>query len=262
MSVIKKIRYNAKENRLERIWLLAKIEFKLRYYENKLGLLWALFKPLIQMGIYYVAFAIILQVSLPHYALYLFIGLIVWGVFTESTSGMIVVLQTKKYLYEYSNMSKLEIYLSSQLSIAIGFLFNLLVFIIALYIDGLHLGIHLLWFPLVFLNLFLICLGTSIILSNLFLVVKDIKQIWPLILMFLFWVSPLLYSYEKIAENLPILNYINPMAGVIINFRNTLMYNEMPNLILLGLNFIEGIVVFLIGLWLLKIIGVKASELK
>ena len=46
-----------KSNRLERIWLLAKIEFKLRYYENKLGLLWALIKPLLQMAIYYVAFA-------------------------------------------------------------------------------------------------------------------------------------------------------------------------------------------------------------
>ena len=251
-----------KGNRLERIWLLAKIEFKLRYYENKLGLLWALFKPLIQMGIYYVAFAIILQVSLPHYALYLFIGLIVWGVFTESTSGMIVVLQTKKYLYEYSNMSKFEIYLSSQLSIAIGFLFNLLVFVIALYVDGMHLGFNLIWFPIVFFNLILICIGSSIILSNLYLIAKDIKQIWPLILMFLFWVSPLLYSYEQIAKSLPILNYVNPMAGVIINFRNTMMYNGMPDITLLVLNFVEGVILLLIGLWLLKKIGVKASEIK
>jgi len=30
-----------RSNKYERLWLLAKIEFKLRYYENKLGLLWA-----------------------------------------------------------------------------------------------------------------------------------------------------------------------------------------------------------------------------
>ena len=34
-----------RSNKLERLWLMAKIEFKLRYYENKLGLLWALIKP-------------------------------------------------------------------------------------------------------------------------------------------------------------------------------------------------------------------------
>ena len=241
-----------KSNRLERIWLLAKIEFKLRYYENKLGLLWALIKPLVQMAIYYVAFAIILQVSVPNYAVYLFIGLIVWGVFTESTSGMIVVLKTKKYLYEYSNMSKLDIYISSQLSIIIGFMFNLVVFVIALYIDGMSLGINTLWFPLVFLNLFLFSIGTSMILSNLFLIAKDIKQIWGLVIMFLFWISPLLYHYERIAETLPILNYMNPLAGIIINFRQTLMYNLPPDLKLLALNFVHGIVVVLIGMIMVK----------
>ncbi|MDB3887356.1 ABC transporter permease [bacterium] len=251
-----------RNNRLERIWLLAKIEFKLRYYENKLGLLWALIKPLVQMAIYYVAFAVILQVSVANYAVYLFIGLIVWGVFTESTSGMIVVLKTKKYLYEYSNMSKLDIYISSQLSIIIGFIFNLVVFVIALYVDGLSLGINILWLPLVFLNLFLFSIGTSMVLSNLFLVAKDIKQIWGLVVMFLFWVSPLLYHYERISESLPILNYINPMAGIIINFRQTLMYNLPPNFMLLGVNFIHSLIVIGIGFLLLNKIGSKASEIQ
>jgi ABC-type polysaccharide/polyol phosphate export permease len=242
--------------------LLAKIEFKLRYYENKLGLFWALIKPLMQMVIYYIAFAIILEVSLQHYALYLFIGLLVWGVYTESTSGMIVVLQTKKYLYEYSNMSKFEIYLSSQLSIIIGFLFNLAVFTIALYFNGLHLGTNLLWFPLAFLNLVLFSLGSSIILSNLYLIAKDIKQIWNLVLMFLFWVSPLLYSYEKISESLPILNYINPLSGIIINIRKTLMYNEAPDFTLLGVGFLYGVASLIVGAICLKKIGVRASEIQ
>lgn len=258
MSIIANLKNS---NRLERIWLLAKIEFKLRYYENKLGLLWALIKPLVQMGIYYVAFAIILQVSVPNYAVYLFIGLIVWGVFTESTSGMMVVLKTKKYLYEYSNMSKLDIYLSSQLSIMIGFMFNLIVFVVALYVDGMSLGINALWSPFVFVNLFLFSIGTSMILSNIFLIAKDIKQIWSLVVMFLFWVSPILYHYERIAENLPILNYINPMAGIIINFRQTMMYNAPPDFTLLAVNFMHGIVVILIGLIMVKKIGSRASEI-
>ncbi len=250
-----------KSNRLERIWLLAKIEFKLRYYENKLGLLWALIKPLLQMAIYYVAFAIILQVSVPNYAVYLFIGLIVWGVFTETTSGMIVVLKTKKYLYEYSNMSKLDIYISTQLSIIIGFMFNMFVFIVYLYLDGLSLGLNALWFPLVFINLVLFSIGVSMILSNVFLIAKDVKQIWGLVVMFLFWISPLLYHYEKISAKLPILNYANPMAGIIINFRNIMMYNEAPNFYLLGINFVQGVIVVVIGLVMVKKIGGRASEI-
>ena len=50
-----------RSNKIERLWLLAKIEFKLRYYENKLGLFWALIKPLMDIVIYYVVFQIILK---------------------------------------------------------------------------------------------------------------------------------------------------------------------------------------------------------
>ena len=43
-------------NRLERIWKLAQVEFKKRYYNDRLGLVWALLNPLFQMGIYYLVF--------------------------------------------------------------------------------------------------------------------------------------------------------------------------------------------------------------
>src|SRR5688572_13119839 len=114
----------------ERLWLLAKIEFKLRYYENNLGLLWALIKPLMDVAIYYVVFKTILKTDLEAFASYLFIGLILWNFFTESTSGTTQILKTKKYLYEFSNMNKLEIYVSTLLSNSIGLFFNLIMFLI------------------------------------------------------------------------------------------------------------------------------------
>jgi len=121
-------------NKAERIWLMAKIEFKLRYYENKMGLLWALMKPISDMLIYFVAFQVIMKSQIPNFVPYLFIGLIIWNYFLECSSGTIQILQTKRYLYEYTNMDKLEIYLSVVLSNFIGFLFNLVVFFVFLFI--------------------------------------------------------------------------------------------------------------------------------
>ena len=120
--------WSRRSNKFERLWLLAKIEFKLRYYENKLGLLWALIKPIMDMCIYYVAFKVILKTDVPSFASYLFIGLIFWNFFIESTAGTIQILHTKKYLYEYSNMNKLEIYVSTLLANSIGYFFNLVMF--------------------------------------------------------------------------------------------------------------------------------------
>ena len=122
--------WSRRSNKFERLWLLAKIEFKLRYYENKLGLLWALIKPIMDMCIYFVAFKMILKSDQPSFASYLFIGLILWNFFIESTGGTIQILHTKKYLYEYSNMNKLEIYVSTLMANSIGFFFNLVMFLL------------------------------------------------------------------------------------------------------------------------------------
>src|SRR5215217_8617487 len=145
-----------RSNKHERLWLLAKIEFKLRYYENKLGLLWALIKPVMDVAIYYIVFKIILKSDVPAFASYIFIGLILWNFFVESTTGTIQILNTKKYLYEYSNMNKLEIYTSTLLSNSIGFFFNLVMFL-AFYnlfeLTSVGLSIYNFWILPIFINL-------------------------------------------------------------------------------------------------------------
>src|SRR6478735_2641975 len=168
-------------NKMERLWLLAKIEFKLRYYENKLGLFWALLKPIMDVAIYYLFFKTILKTDLQAFASYLFIGLILWNFFLESTAGTIQILQTKKYLYEYSNMNKMEIYISTLLSNSIGFFFNFIMFLVFytfLEKESTGLSIQNFWILAVFLNLFILSLGMSLILSTLYIIAKDITQIW------------------------------------------------------------------------------------
>src|SRR6476660_6940199 len=167
-------------NKLERLWLLAKIEFKLRYYENKLGLFWALLKPILDIIIYYIVFQIVIKQNIPAFASYLFIGLILWNFFVESTTGTIQILNTKKYLYEYSNMNKMEIYISTLLSNSIGFFFNFIMFLIFytfLEKESTGLSIQNFWILAVFLNLFILSLGMSLILSTIYVIAKDITQI-------------------------------------------------------------------------------------
>src|SRR3982751_5680352 len=168
-------------NKVERLWLLAKIEFKLRYYENKLGLLWALIKPLMDILIYYVVFQVVLKQNIPAFASYLFIGLILWNFFVESTTGTIQILSTKKYLYEYSNMNKLEIYVSTLLSNSIGLFFNFIMFMI--FFNFMEKGtsysnFQTLWMLPLFVNLYILSLATSLIISNIYVITKDITQVW------------------------------------------------------------------------------------
>jgi ABC-type polysaccharide/polyol phosphate export permease len=250
-------------NKLERTWLLAKIEFKLRYYENKLGLFWALLKPVMDIVIYYIAFKIILKSDVPAFASYLFIGLIFWIFFIESTGGTIQILQTKKYLYEYSNMNKLEIYISTLLSSSIGFFFNLIMFF-AFYLflepESKPISANIVYLIPLFLNLFVLSLGFSLILSNLYIVAKDINQLWQVFVNFLFFLSPIFYKLSTYRTTLPGVEYINPISGLIINARKVVLNNEPPELKLFVFDFAYAIFFLLLGLIFLNRLGSKAAE--
>ncbi|MFC0773723.1 ABC transporter permease [Terrimonas alba] len=252
-----------RSNKLERLWLMAKIEFKLRYYENKLGLLWALIKPVSDIVIYYVAFEMIMNQGIPNFISFLFIGLIIWNFFVESTTGTIQILNTKKYLYEYTNMNKIEIYLSHILSNCIGFFFNFFMFTLYFHffekgIPGY--GLNAIYFIPIFLNLIIISLAISLILSNIYVVANDVTQIWAVVISIGFWLSPILFKLEVFRNALPGVDYINPLAGIIINARNVLLYHTEPDWGLFFFGWVYGIILLMLGLLLLNKLGSKAAE--
>jgi ABC-2 type transport system permease protein len=255
--------WTGRTNKLERLWLLAKIEFKLRYYENKLGLFWALIKPIMDVSIYYVVFKVIMKNDIPSFASYLFLGLIIWNFFLESTSGTIQILNTKKYLYEYSNMNKLEIYVSTLLSNSIGFFFNLFMFIIFYnFFESSAPGwsVYSLWMIPLFINLFILSLALSLILSCFYIVAKDINQIWQVFVSFLFFLSPIFYKLSTFKDALPSFDYGNPIAGIIINSRNVMMYGKLPDFELFIFDFAYAVFLLFVGTIVLNRLGSKAAE--
>lgn len=253
----------SRTNKLERLWLLARIEFKLRYYENKLGLFWALIKPLLDITIFYIVFQVIVQQNIPAFASYLFIGLILWNFFVESTTGTIQILNVKKHLYEYSNMNKLEIYISTIFSNAIGFFFNLVMFLIFYYfIEPQSIGftIYNFWIIPLFINVFILSLGISLILSSIYVIAKDITQIWQPFTTFLFFLSPIFYKLSTFRDALPALEYANPMAGIIINARIVMMEGRNPDFEMFLFDFGYAILFLLAGLIFLNKLGARAAE--
>lgn len=66
---------------------LVRTDFKLRYQGSVLGYAWSLLRPLLMFVILYIVFVKFLKIGdeIPHYPVYLLLGIVVWNFFTEMT---------------------------------------------------------------------------------------------------------------------------------------------------------------------------------
>src|SRR3989344_5945217 len=75
-------------------WNLALNDLQLRYKRSRLGFGWIMLKPLLLFLILYLVFSYFIRTAQPGYALYLLLGILLWGFFSEGTvRGMQVFLQ-------------------------------------------------------------------------------------------------------------------------------------------------------------------------
>ena len=214
--------------RLERIWKIAHIDFKKRYYDNFFGLIWALFNPLFRISIYYFVFSIFFTRSIDNFALYLFSGLISWMFFVECSNKCMHSLTQKKYLIDSLQFNKIDLFYSASISTLLGYLFNVSAYLIIALILGINFSVSLLYFPLLILNLFLISMATGMILATIKIYFKDISYFWDLFTLLGFWTCPIFFRGEDILEKVPLLMYLNPVSGIIMNSRAMLLNAENP----------------------------------
>ena len=243
-------------NRLERIWKLAQVDFKKRYYNHALGLLWALLNPLFRVAVYYIVFTQIIEMKRDdiesNYALFLFIGIILWQLFVESAKKLMKILYVKKYLIENIEVAKIDLFLSSEFSIFYGFSFNLIAFAAASLAFGVVPGWDVLYLIVVLFSIFLIGMGVGMILAVVYIFVRDIDHVMDIVFLLGFWTSGVFFKGDIILEKLPPLYYANPFVGIIINARAALLNEgEIVHDIML-INLATAVVIYLFGYYLMK----------
>ncbi len=247
-------------NRLERIWLLAKIDFKKRYYDHGLGVLWALINPLFKLAVYYFVFTHIMTSRVPSFALYLFSGLITWLFFAQGSRKGINLLKNKKYLIESIQFEQLDLFLSGTLSVFLAFLFNLSAYFVIHFLYQVPLQPYMLYLLILILNTFVLVLGASILLATINIYIRDIEHAWDMVTLAGFWLTPIIYPKEALLDNFYFLAFINPMTGIVINFRETVLYGQPPLYNLFFYDIMYGIVLLVVAVFLYKKYAHKAVE--
>lgn len=252
--------YLPHNRRLERIWKIAQVDFKKRYYDDRLGLLWALLNPLSHIVLYYFVFTKIFQRSEENYALFLFSALIFWLAFAQATTVGQKLLVNKIHLIESIPFNWLDLYIAQMLSILLGLLFNVGAYLILLIILGVQIGVYFYLFPVILICWFLITMSCNILLGLIRPVFEDISHIWSLGLMIGFWVSGIFFSGAYFLDHYTWVAYVNPFIGLILNTRACLLEGNALYFDLLVINVFSAICLTILSIGLFKKYAKKAIE--
>lgn len=177
----------------------------------------------------YFVFSIIMKLNIEHYQLFLLLGILLWNFFSSATSSSIDAVSSRANLFQKINFPKLVVIVSSCLNSLISLGLNFLVFIIFMIIFRIKIKLISLLILLIIFELFILSLGISSILSILYAKFRDTKYIWDFILLIGFWISPIIYPLSSIPLELRRFYLLNPLARIITDARNILIYNYVPD---------------------------------
>ncbi|MFA6192451.1 MAG: ABC transporter permease [Sulfurimonas sp.] len=214
----------------------AKRDFKERYVGTGLGQIWYILSPVITILIYTVIFSDFMKMKLNiidnsyAYSIYLVPGLLAW------TSFSTILMRLNSSILEKANLIKkisVPIYVY-QLSIIITeFALMLLSYLLALiFLLLVNQPITVTFFyliPILFLQtIFAFALGVILSLFTPFF--KDLKEAIPIVIQLWFWMTPIIYMKEMLADKYPALLFYNPFFYFANIYQEIFLYSKAPGL--------------------------------
>jgi ABC-2 type transport system permease protein len=204
-------------------------DFKLRYQGSIIGYAWSLLRPLLLFCILYVVFVKFLRLggNLPHYPIYLLLGIVLWSFFTEMTNQSLSSVVARGDLIRKIRIPRWIIVVSSSVSALINLALNLIVVTVFMIINGVDISQSIIWLPMILAEIYVFSIGVSLFLAAAFVKYRDIGPIWEIILQAFFYLTPILYPLSLItSETMQKFILLNPMAQAIQDARNAVVTSD------------------------------------
>lgn len=231
--LIKSLRHNR-----QLILQMIKREVASRYKGSMLGLAWSLFIPIFMMIVYTFVFSVIFksrwgtsgeQESKAQFALVLFVGMIVQGIFSEALiRAPTLILGNVNYVKKV--IFPLEILpIISMGTILFHSIISLGVLLGALVLFNGKIYWTVIFIPAIITPLIILSIGLTWILSSLGVFVRDVGQTIGIIMTIVMFLSPVFYPVTALPVELQPWLMINPLTFAIEQMREVIIWGNKPN---------------------------------
>jgi lipopolysaccharide transport system permease protein/teichoic acid transport system permease protein len=221
-------------------------DLKARAKDMMLGYLWWVLDPILLMLIFWILIGKIFQRGEPDFPLFVLCGLFPHRAFTVSFSQSVTSVASAFGVISQINFPRVYLALTTVISNHFKLLFGLLVLILVSIIYEKPLGLHLFLLLIPYSIQVVFVSGVAMIMSVLGVYFRDLLNLSQFISRILLYVSPILYSPERIPEHLRDIYMLNPLASLYVTYRSIVMQTPI-NLQYIGIAAAEALTIFLMG---------------
>lgn len=236
-------------NYIELLKQFISTDFKLRYKNSYLGIIWIILKPLATFAVIYMIWSNIFKMD-PNYKMGLLMGIMIMNMFSEGVLNGLTSLMSKAGVILKINFPREVVVISAVTISLIDFFINMIVFAIFSISTPVHpsfLGVLL--FIMAILTVFLLIMGISFFSSVIYIKLRDIHNLTIVILQLIFWMTPIYYKLEMLPENLQKYIKLNPLTLIVTYARKGIIEGNAVR----GGDFLELGVVLLITIFLFAV---------
>lgn len=210
---------------------LAVRNLKVKYQSSVLGFVWTLLNPLLTLGVLIAVFTHIVKVPVPGYWAFLLSGYFVWSFLLQMLSTGTWVLAEHASLRRSVAFPAEVLVLGSAASRLVEFAVEMALVLVALvvYHHG-HVPASFALLPALLVLQVLLALGLVMPLAVLSAFYADVQHALPVLLMVLFYVSPVFYPAKLVPEGVRHLYLLNPVAGLLTLYHQVLWEGRFPPL--------------------------------
>lgn len=216
------------------LWLLTRRDLQVRYRGSVLGFLWTLIRPLILLAVYYVILGQVLGAAhgVVNFGIYVFSGLTIYMLFSESVGaaagsivgngGLVKKIYVPREIFSLAAIGGATFMFAMQLLVLVAA-------VVAFQVWPAPTGLLYLVPSILLILVYVTAIG--LILSALNVYLRDVQYLTDILLMLMMWGSPIVYSWQMVANviaryNLPawVLEVYtnNPLTLAVLGFHRAL----------------------------------------
>lgn len=204
-------------------------DFKVRYRNMSLGILWSLVNPLVMMAVLTYVFTAVWPNPRRNFPLFVLIGILPYNFFSLAwATGTNSIVESAKLIKKVPFRREL-LPVATVLANSLHYFIQLGLLLVAM---GIVIGPRWswLWLPaLVALQLIFVA-GLTLATSALDVYVRDMRYVVESTNLVMFWLVPIFYGFDQVPARYSWIYELNPVAAVILLLRSILLGGGEPNL--------------------------------